>query len=109
MQLVITEKPSVAKSIAQVFHAAEAKNGYLQGNGYLVSWCVGHLVELASADSYREEWKKWSYEQLPIIPDVWQYKVKESTRKQYEVLKTLLHAPQVAEVVCGQMQDGKEN
>ena len=100
MQLVITEKPSVAKSIAQVLHAAEAKNGYLQGNGYLVSWCVGHLVELASADSYREEWKKWSYEQLPIIPDVWQYKVKESTRKQYEVLKTLLHAPQVAEVVC---------
>ena len=100
MQLVITEKPSVAKSIAQVLHATEAKNGYLQGNGYLVSWCVGHLVELASADSYREEWKKWSYEQLPIIPDVWQYKVKESTRKQYEVLKTLLHDPQVAEVVC---------
>lgn len=100
MQLVITEKPSVAKSIAQVLHATEVKNGYLQGNGYLVSWCVGHLVELASADSYREEWKKWSYEQLPIIPDVWQYKVKESTRKQYEVLKTLLHAPQVAEVVC---------
>ena len=100
MQLVITEKPSVAKSIAQVLHATEVKNGYLQGNGYLVSWCVGHLVELASADSYREEWKKWSYEQLPIIPDVWQYKVKESTRKQYEVLKTLLHDPKVAEVVC---------
>lgn len=100
MQLVITEKPSVAKSIAQVLHATEAKNGYLQGNGYLVSWCVGHLVELASADSYREEWKKWSYEQLPIIPDVWQYKVKETTRKQYEVLKTLLYDPQVAEVVC---------
>ena len=100
MQLVITEKPSVAKSIAQVLHATEVKNGYLQGNGYLVSWCVGHLVELASADSYREEWKKWSYEQLPIIPDVWQYKVKESTRKQYEVLKTLLHDPKVSEVVC---------
>lgn len=100
MQLVITEKPSVAKSIAQVVHATEAKNGYLQGDGYLVSWCVGHLVELASADSYREEWKKWSYEQLPIIPDVWQYKVKESTRKQYEVLKTLLHDPKVSEVVC---------
>lgn len=100
MQLVITEKPSVAKSIAQVLHATEAKNGYLQGDGYLVAWCVGHLVELASADSYREEWKKWSYEQLPIIPDVWQYKVKESTRKQYEVLKTLLHDPKVSEVVC---------
>ena len=56
MQLVITEKPSVAKSIAEVLHATEHKNGYLQGNGYLVSWCVGHLVELASADIYREEW-----------------------------------------------------
>lgn len=55
MQLVITEKPSVAKSIAEVLHATEHKNGYLQGNGYLVSWCVGHLVELASADIYREE------------------------------------------------------
>ena len=57
MKLVITEKPSVAKSIAEVLHATEQKNGYLQGNGYLVSWCVGHLVELASADTYREEWK----------------------------------------------------
>ena len=97
MQLVITEKPSVAKSIAEVLHATEHKNGYLQGNGYLVSWCVGHLVELASADIYREEWRKWAYETLPIIPDVWQYQVKENTRKQYEskadydkaVLKTL--------------------
>ena len=73
MQLVITEKPSVAKSIAEVLHATEHKIGYLQGNGYLVSWCVGHLVELASADIYREEWRKWAYETLPIIPDVWQY------------------------------------
>lgn len=81
MQLVITEKPSVAKSIAEVLHATEHKNGYLQGNGYLVSWCVGHLVELASADTYREEWRKWVYETLPIIPDVWQYQVKENNMK----------------------------
>ena len=100
MQLVITEKPSVAKSIAEVLHATEHKNGYLQGNGYLVSWCVGHLVELASADTYREEWRKWAYETLPIIPDVWQYQVKENTRKQYEILKNLLHNPEVTEVVC---------
>lgn len=100
MQLVITEKPSVAKSIAEVLHATEHKNGYLQGNGYLVSWCVGHLVELASADTYREEWKKWAYETLPIIPDVWQYQVKENTRKQYEILKGLFHNPEVTEVIC---------
>ena len=62
MQLVITEKPSVARAIAQVLHAGEQKDGYLEGNGYRVSWCIGHLVELASADTYREEWKKWSYE-----------------------------------------------
>lgn len=100
MKLVITEKPSVAKSIAEVLHATEQKNGYLQGNGYLVSWCVGHLVELASADTYREEWKKWAYELLPIIPDTWQYRVKENTRDQYEVLYHLLHDSQVSEIIC---------
>ncbi len=100
MRLVITEKPSVAKSIAEVLHATEQKNGYLQGNGYLVSWCVGHLVELASADTYREEWKKWAYELLPIIPDTWQYRVKENTRDQYEVLYHLLHDSQVSEIIC---------
>lgn len=110
MQLVITEKPSVAKSIAEVLHATEHKNGYLQGNGYLVSWCVGHLVELASADIYREEWRKWAYETLPIIPDVWQYQVKENTRKQYEILKGLFHNPEVTEVICAtdiEQQEGR--
>ena len=94
------EKPSVAKSIAGVLHAAEQKKGYLQGNGYLVSWCVGHLVELASADAYREEWKRWTYESLPIIPDTWQYRIKETTRDQYEVLRRLMHDPQVTEIIC---------
>ena len=100
MRLVITEKPSVAKSIAEVLQATEKKDGYLQGNGYLVSWCVGHLVELASADTYREEWKKWAYELLPIIPDTWQYRVKENTREQYDVLYHLLHDSQVTEIIC---------
>lgn len=100
MRLVITEKPSVAKSIASVLHATERKNGYLQGNGYLVSWCIGHLVELADAGAYREEWKKWAYETLPIIPDTWQYQVKENTKEQYQVLKELLHSPEVTEVIC---------
>ena len=100
MRLVITEKPSVAKSIAGVLHATERKNGYLQGGGYLVSWCIGHLVELADADAYREEWKKWAYETLPIIPDVWQYQVKQNTKEQYQILKKLLHSPEITEVIC---------
>ena len=100
VRLVITEKPSVAKSIASVLHATERKNGYLQGGGYLVSWCIGHLVELADAEAYREEWKKWAYETLPIIPETWQYQVKEKTKEQYQVLKELLHSPEVTEVIC---------
>lgn len=66
MELVIAEKPSVAQSIAAVLGATQRKDGYLEGNEYLVSWCVGHLVELAQPESYEEAWKKWSYESLPI-------------------------------------------
>ena len=61
MQLVIAEKPSVAKSIAEVIGALKSKDGYMEGNGYIVSWCVGHLVEAALPEAYKEEWKKWSY------------------------------------------------
>lgn len=100
MQLVITEKPSVARAIAQVLHAGAQKEGYLEGNGYRVSWCIGHLVELASADAYRGEWKKWSYESLPIIPEKWQYQVKASTKEQYGRLKKLLRDPEISEVIC---------
>ena len=69
MQLVIAEKPSVARSIAGVIGATEKHNGYLQGNGYLVSWCIGHLVSFADAGRYDEHFKKWRYEDLPILPD----------------------------------------
>ena len=69
MQLVIAEKPSVAKSIAEVLGATVKKDGYLEGNGYLVSWCIGHLIELAKPESYHEEWKKWSYDCLPMFPE----------------------------------------
>ena len=68
MELVIAEKPSVAQSIAAVLGATQRKDGYLEGNEYLVSWCVGHLVELVQPESYEEAWKKWSYDNLPIIP-----------------------------------------
>lgn len=100
MKLVITEKPSVARNIAEALGAGEQKEGFLKGNGYLVSWCIGHLVELASAGSYREEWKKWAYETLPIIPQHWQFAIKEATRKQYQVLEKLLKSSEVEEVIC---------
>lgn len=100
MELVIAEKPSVAQSIAVVLGAKQRKDGYLEGNDYLVSWCVGHLVELAQPESYEEAWKKWSYESLPIIPQEWQHEVKSDTKAQYQILKKLMHDDRVDAVVC---------
>ena len=100
MQLVIAEKPSVAQSIAKILGAASRKDGYTEGNGYIVSWCVGHLVELAAADSYDEKYAKWRYGDLPILPALWQYQVSDSTKKQFTVLKKLLNDNQVDTVIC---------
>ncbi|MDE6601021.1 MAG: DNA topoisomerase 3 [Lachnospiraceae bacterium] len=100
MQLVIAEKPSVAQSIARVIGAGEKKDGYMEGNGFLVSWCIGHLVELAQPDAYFDTWKKWSYESLPMIPEEWQTEVKSDTAAQYKVLKGLMHDARVDSVVC---------
>ena len=83
MKLVITEKPSVAASIAKVMGASSKGEGLYEGNGYIVSWCVGHLIELAQPQDYNAIFEKWSYETLPIIPNEWKYTVKEATRKQY--------------------------
>lgn len=85
MQLVIAEKPSVAKSIADVLGALDRQDGYFEGGGYLVSWCVGHLIELAEPESYGDQWKKWTYESLPVNPEHWQYEIKEDTKEQYDV------------------------
>ena len=101
MQLVITEKPSVAQSIAHVIGADKRKDGYMEGSGWLVSWCVGHLVELAQPESYGEQWKKWTYESLPIKPEEWRYEVKENTKAQYDVLYRLMHRDDVDAVICG--------
>lgn len=101
MQLVIAEKPSVAQSIAHVIGADERKDGFLEGNGYIVSWCIGHLVELAQPESYGEQWKKWTYESLPMIPEEWQTEVKSGTAAQYKVLKGLMHREDVTAVICG--------
>ena len=99
-KLVISEKPSVARSIAAVLGAAEKHDGYLTGNGYIVSWCVGHLVSAVEPEAYDERYKKWRYADLPIIPSAWQYKVTSQTRKQYEVLKKLMHSKEVSGIVC---------
>ena len=100
MELVIAEKPSVAQSIAAVLGATQRKDGYLEGNDYLVSWCVGHLVELVQPESYEEAWKKWNYDNLPIIPQEWQHEVKSDTKAQYQILKKLMHDDRVDAVVC---------
>ena len=93
--LVIAEKPSVAQSIAKVLGCTDKQDGYLSGGGYLVSWCVGHLVELAEPETYDSKYETWKKEDLPIIPDVFQYQVTAATRKQYKVLKDLLHRDDV--------------
>ena len=100
VQLVIAEKPSVARSIAAVIGAAEKQNGYWQGGGYLVSWCIGHLVSFAEAGQYDEKYCKWKYEDLPILPQPWQFIVPDEKKQQFEVLRTLLNRPDVDSVTA---------
>lgn len=109
MKLIITEKPSVSKAISEAIGANEQKDGYYEGNGYIVSWCYGHLVELAQPQDYDERYEKWRYEDLPIIPDKWQYKIKEDTRHQYLVLKELMQSSEVDSVVnaCDAGREGE--
>ena len=82
MKLVIAEKPSVAQSIAAVLGANARRDGYLEGNGYLVSWCFGHLAELASAEVYDEKYAKWRYDDLPILPSSWRMTLGKDKGKQ---------------------------
>ena len=100
MKLVIAEKPSVARSIAGVIGATEKHDGYLQGNGYLVSWCIGHLVSFADAGRYDECYKKWRYEDLPILPETWQYIIPDEKKQQFEILRSLMERPDVTGLVC---------
>ena len=107
--LVIAEKPSVAATIAAALGATEKKDGYIKGNGYLVSWCVGHLVQLTEAAAYGEQYKKWSYDSLPILPQEWQYTVAADKGKQFKILKDLMHRADVSEVVnaCDAGREGE--
>ena len=100
VQLVIAEKPSVARSIAAVIGAAEKQNGYWQGGGYLVSWFIGHLVSFAEAGQYDEKYCKWRYEDLPILPQPWQFIVPDEKKQQFEVLRALLNRPDVDSVTA---------
>ena len=99
-QLVIAEKPSVARNIAGVIGATEKHDGYLQGNGYLVSWCIGHLVSFADAGRYDECYKKWRYEDLPILPETWQYIIPDEKKQQFDILRSLMERPDVTGLVC---------
>ena len=109
MQLVIAEKPSVARSIAAVIGATDRQEGYLQGNGYIVSWCIGHLVSFADAGMYDERFRKWRYEDLPIIPESWRLTVPPDKRERFGTLRTLLRSEEVSEVInaCDAGREGE--
>ena len=100
MKLVLAEKPSVAQSIAKVLGATKREDGYLEGHGYIVSWCVGHLVELSQPEAYDEKYSKWTYADLPIFPELWKYQVSASTKKQFGILKKLMARKDVESLVC---------
>lgn len=109
MRLVIAEKPSVALSIAAVLGANRKQDGYVEGNGWLVSWCFGHLAELADAGSYAPEYAKWHYEDLPILPDTWQFVVGKDKQGQFDTLRGLMCREDVEEVVnaCDAGREGE--
>lgn len=109
MKLVIAEKPSVAMSIAKVLGVRNKKEGYITGNGYIISWCVGHLIQMANPDKYDEKYLKWELENLPILPSVFIYEVSKYTKKQYRVLKKLLNDKNIVEVInaCDAGREGE--
>ena len=99
-KLIVAEKPSTAQAYAKVLGATNRQDGYWEGNGYLVSWCVGHLVELAPPNIYDAKYVKWSIADLPILPQKWQYLVSASTKKQFGILQKLMHRPDVDSMIC---------
>ncbi|MBR8823268.1 DNA topoisomerase 3 [Fusobacterium necrophorum] len=109
MKLVIAEKPSVAISIAKVIGAKDKKDGYYEGNGYKVSWCVGHLIQMANPDSYDEKYAKWSMTDLPIIPKEYKYEITKSTKKQFTILKKLMNDKEIDMVInaCDAGREGE--
>ena len=99
--LIVGEKPSVSRAISAVVGASSAHKGYTEGNGYIVSWCVGHLVGLKFPNDYGNGWEqKWSFSQLPMIPDSWLFHVTDSTKAQYDLLKNLMNKDDISEIIC---------
>ena len=109
MKLVIAEKPSVANSLAAVLGATTRRDGYLEGGGWLVSWCLGHLAGLADASVYNPDYAKWRYDDLPILPETWCLTISKDKREQFDVLRTLLRREDVTEVVnaCDAGREGE--
>ena len=109
LSLIIAEKPSVAQTIAAALGVAEKKDGYIEGGGYLVSWCVGHLVGLAEAAAYGEQYKKWRLGSLPILPQEWKYTVAADKEKQFHILRELMHRADVSETInaCDAGREGE--
>ena len=109
MKLVICEKPSVAKSIASALGVTSRADGYFEGGGWLISWCIGHLVGLADAAAYDDRYKKWRYEDLPILPDPFRYVVSEEKADQFHILRSLMERPDVTELVnaCDAGREGE--
>ena len=109
MKLVIAEKPSVAISIAKVIGANKKKDGYYEGNGYRMSWCVGHLIQMANPDAYDEKYAKWNMADLPIIPSDYKYEVAKATKKQFNILKKLMNNKEIDMVInaCDAGREGE--
>ena len=109
MKLVIAEKLSVAISIAKVIGANKKKDGYYEGNGYRVSWCVGHLIQMANPDAYDEKYAKWNMADLPIIPSDYKYEVAKATKKQFNILKKLMNNKEIDMVInaCDAGREGE--
>ena len=100
MRLVVAEKPSVAMALSRILSAGTRRDGCMEGSGWLVSWCVGHLVEPAGADAYDPRYSQWAYEDLPILPRAWKYRVLPDTKKQFDILTTLMRDSRVDSIVC---------
>jgi len=100
MQLIIAEKPSVGRNIAAIIGANKKNNGYFEGNGYLVSWCIGHLVGLVEAPKYDGRYSKWQRDDLPIIPKTWKYSVFDNKKMQFNILKKLMNQSDVESIIC---------
>ena len=99
MKLVIAEKPSVGMALAKALGVTGMKNGYVEGDNYIISWCVGHLAVLANADSYDERYRKWNISDLPIIPESWIFDIATDKNEQFSVLRKLINDSRVTEVV----------